>query len=178
MTASTRAIVLSLLAMAVFAVSAPLAAQSEEPQRSPDGAWFATATMPNAPPIPFMDIYTSNPTSLAREGAVLCTLSIPAFAGPSGMTAMTTAGHGNWVRIDKNRFAFTVWRILIDADPMNVIPDGAPVGTAKFWGTIAVSGPDTFQGVMRAHYYGMDGIAFLTVPDFSTAGRRIVVHVE
>jgi hypothetical protein len=68
-------------------------------------------------------------------------------------------------------------RILIDADPANAVPDGAPVGTAKFWGTITVTGADTFVGSMSAQYYGPGGLPFLTV-SFTTAGARIAVETD
>jgi hypothetical protein len=124
-----------------------------------------------------MDIYTSNPTSLGMAGTVLCTLSVPAFQTPYGRLNMTAAGHGNWIRVARNQFAFTVWRILIDADPTNQVPDGAAMGTARFWGTITATGPDTFVGTMNAEYYGPDGQPFLTV-SFTTAGTRIAVQID
>ncbi|HSL22697.1 MAG TPA: hypothetical protein VK886_14280 [Vicinamibacterales bacterium] len=175
MIARNRAILLSLLVL--FVPSSIALAQDAEPQYSPDGAWFAIATI-SGRTIPFMDIYTSDPTRHGRAGTVLCTLSTPAFQGPYGMTTATMGGHGNWIRVAKNQFAFTVWRILIDADPSNAVPDGAPVGSAKFWGTITATDPNTFEGIMQAEYYGPNGVAFLTVPQFQTAGNRIVVQVD
>lgn len=174
-----RAILLSLAAVVALAVSASASlAQEPGPSYSPDGAWFATAYMSGGTTLPFMDIYTSNPTTQGRSGTVLCTLSVPAFVTPYGKLNMLPGGHGNWIRTDKNTFAFTVWRILIDADPTNLVPDGAPMGTAKFWGTITATGPDTFVGTMKAEYYGPTGTSFLTMPAFTTAGTRIAIQIE
>lgn len=169
----------TLLALAiVLFVPSPIAlAQEGGPYYSPDGAWLAAATI-GGQTIPFMDIYTSGPTTPGRAGTVLCTLSTPAFPGPYGMTIATTAGHGNWTHIGKNQFAFTVWRILVDAEPSNAVPDGAPVGSAKFWGTITAIGPDRFEGIMQAEYYGPSGVAFLSLPQFQTVGTRIAIHVD
>ncbi len=176
MIARKRAVILSVVAIVALVVSVSLS-QELQPSYAPDGAWFATAHMPDGGTIPFMDIYSSNPTAQGRAGTVLCTLSVPAFPGPLGMVNMTPGGHGNWIRLDKNRFAFTVFRILIDADSANAVPDGAPVGTAKFTGTITATGPDAFVGVMHAQYYGPNGQPFFAV-SFTTAGTRIAVETD
>jgi hypothetical protein len=129
-----------------------------------------------------MDIYTSNPTAPGRSGTVLCTLSAPAseMPPPYGKVTATPGGHGNWTRVSKNRFAFTVWRILVDADPGRM--PGAPMGAIKFWGTITVTGPDTFVGTMNAQYYGYGpGGQLLPLVKFegiATAGTRIAVEIE
>jgi hypothetical protein len=177
MIARTRGLIPLLASFALLTLAAPGFAQESQAQYVPDGAWFATASMPGGVQVPFMDIYVSDPTTQGRAGSVLCTLSTPAFAGPYGMTAATTAGHGNWIRLDKNRFAFTVWRILVDADPANGVPDGAPVGTAKFWGTITATGADSFEGAMKAQYYGPNGALLFEIPEFQTAGKRVAVQL-
>jgi hypothetical protein len=176
MIARNRGPIRLLVCFTLLTAAAPGFAQEPQPQYSPDGAWFATASMAGGVQVPFMDIYASDPTTQGRAGTVLCTLSTPAFQGTYGMTAATTAGHGNWVRIDKNRFAFTVWRILVDADPTNGVPDGAAVGTAKFWGTIIATGADSFEGSMKAQYYGPDGALLFELPEFQTAGKRVAIQ--
>lgn len=178
MIARNRRIFDLVASLALVTLATPGLAQEPQAAYSPDGAWFATASMANGTKVPFMDIYVSDQTAQGRAGTVLCTLSTPAFQGPYGMTTATTAGHGNWIRIDKNRFAFTVWRILVDADPTNVVPEGAPVGTAKFWGTITATGPDSFEGVMKAQYYGPDGAFLFELPEFQTAGKRIAIQID
>lgn len=169
---------LSLVVLVILAGSTS-AARAQEPQTSysPDGAWLAVASLPGGVQVPFMDIYTSSPTGQGREGSVLCTLSVPAFDTPYGKLNMTAAGHGNWVRTDKNRFAFTVVRVLVDADPANAVPDGAPVGIVKFRGGITATGPSTFEGTMTADYYDLGGSLFMSF-SFTTAGRRIAVETQ
>jgi hypothetical protein len=171
-------VLLSLVAVVLLAVSAPAAlAQEAQASYSPDGAWLAVANMPGGAQVLFMDIYTSNPTAQGQAGTVLCTLSVPAFATPYGKMAMTASGHGNWRRINKNHFVFTVLRILVDADPANATPDGAPTGMVKFRGSITATGPSTFEGTMTADYYDLEGKLFLSF-SFTTAGRRIAVETE
>jgi len=181
MIARNRGMLLSLAAIVALAAVSVSASRSQEPEPSysPDGAWFATAVF-NGMPLPFMDIYTSNPTSQGRAGTVLCTLSAPALETPYGTLNGTTTGHGNWIRVDKNQFAFTVWRILVDAGSM----PGTPVGAIKFWGTITVTGPDTFTGTMNAQYYayGLDGqlspLPGMKFEGITTAGKRIAVETQ
>jgi hypothetical protein len=169
---------LSVVAVALFTVWTPVAlAQEAHRTNAPDGAWTAIAYMPDGSQLPFMDLYTSNPMSPGVSGTVLCTLSVPAFETPFGKLNMTTSGHGNWVRTDRNRYAFTAWRILIDADPSNPVPDGAPMGMVKFRGTITTIGHGTFEGTMTADYYDVGGTLFWSF-SFTTVGRRIVVEPE
>lgn len=154
---------------------APSAAQRWEPTYTPDGAWLATATLGDAT-IPFMDIYTSHPNLHARQGTVLCTLSLPRLdlpLGPGGESISvigTQAGHGSWTRVGKNVFAFTAWRILLDLD-------GNAVGWARFWGTIRPDSPDHFSGTMNAAFYTKDFVA-LPMPPFTltTEGTRVTVE--
>jgi hypothetical protein len=176
MIARNRGILLSLVAIVALAAVSVSASLSQEPSYSPDGAWFATGDMGGGMALPFMDIYTSNPTTQGRSGTVLCTLSAPAFPTPYGKLNATTTGHGNWTRVSKNEFAFTVYRIMVDAEPTRM--PGAPMGTIKFWGTITVTGPDAFVGTMNAEYYGPDGQSFLTIKGIATAGKRIAVEIE
>ena len=167
------ALLISTIA-ACAAISGPgLLAQSGEPSYSPEGAWFAWATIAGVPhPVPFMDIYTSDSNNRGRSGTVLCTLSIGKFPGPTGsFVGATASAHGNWVRLEKNRFAFTAWRILVN-------DAGQPVGTAKFWGTLTAETSDTFTGTMNtAYYYGQSAIPFATFTG-TTAGKRIAIEIE
>jgi hypothetical protein len=71
-----------------------------------------------------------------------------------------------------------VIRLLIDADASNQVPDGTPLGSIKFWGTITITGRDTFEGTMNAEYYGPDGQPFRRVEGLTTAGTRIPVEVN
>lgn len=133
-----------------------LVAQGPEPSYSLEGAWFGQATLAGNPrPVPFMDIFTSDPNSPGQSGSVLCTLQVAAIQSPMGLVSLTPTGHGNWVRIDKNKYAFTAWRILMDAN-------GRPVSRAKFWGTVTVQTNDTIRGTMNFEYYDQDGKAFMS----------------
>ena len=153
-----RSSLLPALTMAVCAAICPpvLVAQGPEPSYSLDGAWFGQATMPGVPhPVPFMDIFTSDPSNPGQSGTVLCTLQVAAIQSPMGPVSLTPTGQGNWVRIDKNKFAFTVWRILMDAN-------GRPVSRARFWGTRTVQANDTTSGTMNFEYYDLDGKVFMS----------------
>ena len=50
---------------------------------------------------------------------------------PVIMGNMTESGQGNWVRIGKNRFVLTVYRILIDANGNSLGANGKPFGIAS-----------------------------------------------
>jgi hypothetical protein len=151
-----RRIVLPALAMTAWpAIWLPtLVAQSSEPSYSIDGAWFGLAAVPGRPaPLPFMDIFTSDLNSPGQSGTVLCTLQLPSMQSPMGQVSLTPTGHGNWVRTGNNKFAFTVSRVLMDAN-------GRPVSKAKFWGAVASQTFDTITGTMNYEYYDQDGKAF------------------
>lgn len=178
MIAGKRKVLLSLVAIAALSISVSAAlSQEPEPSYSPDGAWFATAAI-GSRTLPFMDVYMSNPTTPGRAGSVVCTLSGASFDTPLGKLNATSGGHGNWSRVAKNRFAFTVFRIMIDADAGNQVPDGTAVGTIKFWGTITITGPDTFVGTMNAQYYGPNGEPWMRVEGLTTSATRIAIETN
>jgi hypothetical protein len=158
------------LAVAIAASAAMLGssllAQQGESSYSLEGAWFGQATFVGIPrPIPFMDIFTSDPNNPGQSGSVLCTLQVAAVQSPMGLVSLTPTGHGNWVRIDKNKYAFTAWRILMDAN-------GRPLSRAKFWGTVTVQTNDTIRGTMNFEYYDQDGKAFM-----SNAGTTVETRI-
>ena len=186
-----RRIVPALIGMLVFAGISlsptlsqnrqrPLVAASEDPDfsapegrsYSPEGAWFCSVKFPGWPSgVPYMDIYTSDSNGPRVSGTVLCTLSVGKFPSPMGMVSMTQAGHGNWIRLEKNTFAFTALRILLDAD-------GHPVGTAKFWGTLTATAEDETSGTMNAEYYDSKGALFNRISGGISTGKKIEVVVE
>lgn len=161
---------LAMVAWAAMSGSA-LWAQNPEPSYSPEGAWFVKATIAGFPATPYMDTYTSDSNNPARSGTVLCTLPLGKSPSPLGIITLTASGHGSWVRIDKNKFAFTAWRFLLNADT------GQVVGTAKFWGTVTVETKDTFTGTMNAQYYKSNGEPLVGFKG-TTAGNRIEVQIE
>ncbi len=81
-----------------------------------------------------MDTYTSDSNKSGSQG--------PFFALSPFSNNLTQSGHGNWIRIGKNTFAFTVWRLMTGSD-------GRPVAKAKFWGAITVDGENDFSGAIN-----------------------------
>ncbi|HSL22691.1 MAG TPA: hypothetical protein VK886_14250 [Vicinamibacterales bacterium] len=141
----------------------------------PDGAWLATGTFGGAR-IPYMDTYISYGNAHGTKGSVLCTLpfgSLDLPLGPGGAWISvigTQSGHGEWMRVSKNVFAFTVWRILVDSD-------GHAVGWARFWGTNQVDAPDHFSGTMNALFYTKELVPLPMPPlTATTEATRIVVE--
>jgi len=160
-----------IVACAVTSVPA-LSAQDGEPSYSLDGAWFGWATIEGLQPFPFMDIYSSDSGNPGRSGPVLCTLSTGVIPGPVGpLVSGTQSAHGNWIRVAKNKFAFTAWKILLNEA-------GQPVGMAKFWGSVTAKASDTFTGTVNAaFYYGQSESAFATFKG-TTVSHRIMVELE
>ncbi len=156
--------ILQVLFGIVVLAGIPLCAssyQDAESSYSPEGAWLMNGVVAGQFFL-WMDTYTSNSTKHGISGTVLCTMP--------GSSA-TQSGQGTWIRIAKNRFAFTALRILIG-------PDNAPAGTAKFWGTVTV-GADEMSGTLNAQYYSLSGdpISPVLGPGTST-GKRIEITVE
>jgi len=153
-----RSNMLPALAIVAGAAMCPPAvtAQGPEPSYSLDGAWFGQATLAGNPrPIPFMDIFTSDPNNPGQSGTVLCTLQVASIQSPMGVVNLTPTGHGNWMRIDKNKFAFTAWRILMDTN-------GRAISRAKFWGSVTLQAYDTINGTMNFAYYDQAGNTFMS----------------
>jgi hypothetical protein len=165
MSIGRRRILTSVLGLFVL-MGIPLFAspcQDEESSYSPEGAWFMNGVVAGQPYV-WMDTYTSDSNKPRVSGTVLCTL-------PTGGD-MTQSGHGSWIRIAKNKFAFTAVRILIG-------PDGQPAGTARFWGTVTVDAENEMSGTLSAQYFNLSGdpVSPVIGPGTST-GKRIEVTVE
>lgn len=165
-----RSMLLALATIAWAAMSgSALRGQDAGPAYSPEGAWRAEATFPGSPVAsPYMDNYTSDSNSQGRSGTVLCTLPFAkSWSAPLQMWVTATAsGHGSWVRIEKNRFAVTAWRFLLNAET------GQVVGTAKFWGIVTMQTKDTTTGTMNARFYNPAGIIIAAFGG-TTTGTRI-----
>ncbi len=159
-----RSLIAALVLVAWAAISgSALRAQEPQASYSPEGAWLVKGTFgPNSPTFLWMDTYTSDSTNQSQSGTVLCTL-------PS--STATASGHGVWARIEKNKFAFTAWRIRLNANSQ-------PVGLAKFWGTVTLSTNHTMTGTMNAEFYDLSGNVLTTMTGGTTAGTRIVVQYE
>ncbi len=158
-----KKILLALAATMLFAAIPLYASLDEDGENaySPEGAWLVSGVVDGQPYI-WMDIYTSNSKKTAVSGTVLCTL--PAVSG------ITPTGHGSWVRIGKNTFAFTALRILIDLD-------GNPFGTAKFWGTVSVDEENDMSGTMNVQYYDLNGDPISPVLQGTSTGERIEIEL-
>lgn len=161
-----------IVAYAVISASA-LPADEDEPSYSLEGAWFGRATIEGLPqPFPFMDLYSSDSNNPGRSGAVLCTLVTGAIPGPAGgLVSGTPSSHGNWVRIAKNKFAFTAWKVLLNEA-------GVPVGTAKFWGVVTAKAGDMSAGTVKAaFYYGGSETPF-AILKATTVSHRIPIEFD
>ncbi len=165
MNVDNKKIVLALAVIAMFAGIWLYAStnQDAETSYSPEGAWLMNGVVAGQSFL-WMDTYTSDSNKPGISGTVMCTLPV--------VSGMTQSGHGSWVRIAKNKFAFTAVRILIGGE-------GQPAGTAKFWGTVTVDAEDEMSGTLSAQYFDLSGKATSPVigPGISN-GKRIELIVE
>ena len=151
------------------------AIQDPDPAFPPEGSWLAFATQGSVKR-PFMDTYASLQNEHGSRGTVVCTLAsgrILLPLGPQGaLISVTTTqtGQGNWMRVQKNVYAFTAWRILTD-------PDGKGVGWVKFWGEIRPDAPDHFLGEISAAFYTLDFV-ILPIPSVPLPTEAWRVAVE
>ena len=147
------------------------AAQQAGPSYSLEGAWFGMASITGFQPTPSLDTFTSNAQRKGNEGTFLCTIPTMQMPIPGGVLTFTASGHGNWVRIAKNTYAFTAVRSIVDQA-------GMPFGWAKFWGTITAISEDEYSGTMNAQFYTLDGTAFSPLFTGTLASRRIPIQFE
>jgi hypothetical protein len=192
MNLSRSKIVLILSAAIVLVAIPPGASFYQDNQRSysPEGAHLCSVDWDGPegpmPPFPYMDIYTSDSNNPGFSGTILCTLSVKNFTIRTGdpqnpawiQGNMTEAAQGNWIRIGKNRFAMTTYRILTDADGKPVGTDGKPLGIVKFWGTVTVVGEGELSGTLNAEYYDSEGRLFRSLLGGISTGKRIEVEAE
>jgi len=160
----TRKNIRGLALVALIAISGfALWAQDPHASYTPEGAWLVRGTFgPASPTFVWMDTYSSDATNQARAGTILCTL-------PS--TTMTASGQGVWARIEKNKFAFTAWRIRLD-------PSSQPIGLAKFWGTVTLPTNDSLTGTLNAEFYDLAGNVVNRMLGGTSAGTRIQIQYE
>jgi hypothetical protein len=167
--------VLSTLVVLAMMTGSTHARQDPEPNYLPDGTWLGFATQ-GAVKRPFMDTYASLQNQHGLRGTVDCTLAqgrILLPLGPQGASISVTGtqtGQGSWMRVRKNVYAFTVWRILTD-------PEGKAAGWVKFWGEIRPDAPDHFFGEISAGFYTLD-LEPLPIPPMPvpTEGWRVAVE--
>lgn len=166
---STFAIVSVLAAAGLTASSmrqAPDPQAGQGPTYALEGAWYGMTNIAGIPATPTLDTFVSNAQRRGVEGTFLCT--IPAtIAGQQ-----TPAGHGNWVRIGKNTYAFTAMRAI--HVPGN--PDF--IGWAKFWGTLTAVSEDQLTGTMNAQFYQADGTPISPLFTGTIERRRVEITFE
>ena len=159
--------VVSALVVAGVSASAALRApdrQETGPVYSVEGAWYGITDITGLPPTPTLDTFTSNAQRPGREGTFLCT--VPAAVAGN----QTPSGHGNWVRIGTNQYAFTAVR---------AITNGATfVGWAKYWGTITAISDDELTGTINAQFYLANGTPISPVYGGTLERHRVEITFE
>lgn len=183
MTTSRARLVYLILAMLVTAgIGASGAARQGDPtqQIGPvyplEGAWYGMVSINGLGSTPSLDTFTTNAQRHGVEGTFLCTIPVvstmPNPLNPNGWLSTTPSGHGNWVRIGTNKYAFTAVRTLFDQN-------GTLFGWVRFWGTITPISEDEYTGTMNAQYYLPDGTPMLPRNFTGTLhSRRIEITVE
>lgn len=156
--------VVSVVVAAGISASAALQppdAQETGPVYSIEGAWYGVTTFPSLGPQPTLDTFVSNAQQPGREGTFLCTVPAQIAGG------LTPSGHGTWVRIGTNTYAFTAVRIQMSGSTL--------VGLARFWGTITAVSDDELTGTMNAQFYSPDWTP--TSPVFAATLERQRIEV-
>ena len=170
MTRTSKVLALAVLSVAVAAgIPASAALQPPDPQEtgpvySVEGAWYGMTTFPALGPQPTFDTFMSNSQRPGREGTFLCTIPAEIAGG------FTPSGHGNWVRIETNTYAFTAALIMRSGSTF--------VGWARFWGTITAVSDDELTGTMNARFYSPDGTPTSPVFTGTLERHRIEVTFE
>lgn len=167
--------VLSAVVVLAMMTGSAHAGQDPDPTYPPDGSWLGFATQGNVKR-PFMDTYASLQNQHGLRGTVVCTLAqgrVLLPLGPQGALISVTGtqtAQGSWMRVQKNVYAFTAWRILTD-------PEEKGVGWVQFWGEIKPDAPDHFLGEINATFYTLDFVA-LPIPPMAvpTEGWRVAVQ--
>jgi hypothetical protein len=98
------------------------------------------------------------------EGTFLCTAPAEIAGG------QTPSGHGNWVRVATNKYAFTAMRAIMRG--------GTFVGWARFWGTITPVSDEEVTGTINAQLYLPDGTPISTQFTGSIERHRIGITYE
>lgn len=160
--------VVSMLGAGGFAASSALQAadpsQETGPVYSLEGAWYGISNLGGLPPTPTLDTFVSNAQRPSVEGTFLCTIPT-AMAG-----SYTPAGHGNWVRIGTNVYAFTAVRSIHNGT--------THIGWARFWGTITAVSENELTGTMNAQAYSPNWTPISPVATGSLERHRVDITYE
>jgi hypothetical protein len=145
---------------------------------STEGAWYGIASIVGVGDMQTLDTFTSDAQREGREGTFLCTsqglfkMPHPLHMGDSNYwTGMTNSAQGNWVRIDKNKYAFTAIRIVYDQNAV-------AFGWAKFWGTITPISNDEYTGTLNYQFYYLDGTPYWPTRVGSLHSHRVPITFE
>jgi hypothetical protein len=161
--------------VAWFSTSAALRARASAQENGPvyslEGAWYGTTTVLGTP-TPTLDTFSSDAQRHGVEGTFLCT--IPGTQVVASVLKVTPAGHGNWVRIATNKYAYTAVRAVYTEEGGETF-----IGWAKFWGTITATSGNELNGTINVMYYMADGTPMLSQPLTGTLERqRIEIDFE
>jgi hypothetical protein len=176
MTSRKARLTFAILAALIIAGIGASAAQQTGPVYSMEGAWYGLVSISGLGSTPSLDTFTSDAQRQGDAGTFLCTIpavsKMPNPLNPSGWLGTTSSGHGNWVRIGKNRYGFTAVRTIFDEN-------GSLFGWARFWGTITPISDNEYTGLMTAQYFLPDGRAMFPQPFTGTMhSRRIEITFE
>lgn len=167
MTLKGNVLALALVSVLAVGASPGLQASGRHRQTGPvyslEGAWYGMTTFEGGviPPTPTLDTFTTNAEQHANEGTFLCTIPAEMAGGQS------PSGHGNWVRVGTNAYAFTAVRVIMNG--------GTFVGWAKFWGTITPVSDTELTGTINAQFYLPSGEAIS--PQFTGTLERHRIEV-
>jgi hypothetical protein len=177
MTTRNMRFTIAILAVLITAGVSASIAQKTEPVHSMEGSWYGivSITSPTAMSTPSLDTFTSDSQRHAVEGTFICTIpavgKMPNPMNANGWLSTTASGHGNWVRIGKNKYAFTAARTVFDET-------GKLFGWAKFWGTITPISDSQYAGTMNAQYYLPNGNPFSPLFTGTLHSQRIEITFE
>ncbi len=168
---NTRSILTLLAVIVAVGVSASLA-QDRGRDYSMEGAWYGVVTLTDlGMSIPSLDTFTSNPRRPGVKGTFLCTVPAMTNIGNGGWLRETPAGHGNWVRIGRNKYAFTAVRSIFDEN-------GNLFGRSKAWGTITPISEDEYTGTINVQYYLPDWTPFTPPFKGTLHSQRLAITFE
>ncbi len=146
------------------------------PTYSMEGAWHGTATVDGTDIVtPTLDTFTWDARrGPGIQGSFLCTIppgKLPNPTNPEGLLTLTASGHGNWVRVGKNKYSFTAYRTIFDEN-------GKLFGIQKNWGTITPVSDNEYTGTIKVVFVMADGTPFTPVFTGTLHSERIPIIPE
>ncbi len=174
-----RTLYLAMATAAAFLLALPAYSQfASQHQGGPDysmeGAWYGTATIPGVITTPTLDTFTADSQRPSARGTFLCTIppaKVMNPVNPNGPLTTTASAHGNWVRIGKNKYAFTALRTIFDEN-------GNLFGYSRNWGTITPISDDEYTGTVNTQYVLANGTPFTPVFTGVLHSHRVAIQSE